>query len=242
MKNKLTTLEFIEKANKIHNNIYDYSLVEYTGNRNKIKIVCSKHGIFEQIPFDHLDGHGCSKCSHPSKKSTIEEFIEKANIIHDNKYNYSLVKYVNAHKKINIICKKHGEFLQKPNAHLCSQGCPICKNSKGEENIIKYLKENNVLFEYQKKFDDCKNNKYKLFFDFYLPNQNLLIEYDGEQHHKIFKHFGGNIKFEKTKLNDKLKTEYALNNNIKLLRIPYTEKKNLSEILKNNISILINTK
>ena len=225
---------FIGEANKIHGNKYDYSQFIYKKRKIKGIIICPIHGEFEQTPDVHLDSHGCPKCSHPSKISTIEEFVQKANNIQNSKYDYSLVKYIGAHKKVIIICKKHGEFLQKPNSHLDGQGCPVCNNSKGEENITQFLKENNINFEYQKSFDNCKN-KHSLFFDFYLPEKNMLVEYDGEQHYHIFNHFGGKLKFENQKNNDKIKTEYAIKNNYKLLRIPYTERKNLSVILKNNI-------
>ena len=85
-------------------------------------------------------------------------------------------------------------------------------------------------------FSDCKNIR-RLRYDFYLPNQNLLIEYDGEPHFREVAYLGGKVGFELRQTNDNLKTEYAKNNNIKLLRIPYTERKNISEILKNNITI-----
>jgi very-short-patch-repair endonuclease len=225
---------FQNDAKKCHGDKYDYSLVNYVNYKNKIKIICPKHGVFEQTPDTHLRNHGCPKCSHPSKMLTVKEFIQKSNNIHGNVYDYSLVEYIGAHEKVKIICKKHGEFLQKPNAHLDGQGCPVCNNSKGEEKIIQFLKENNINFEYQKSFDNCKN-KYKLFFDFYLPKKNMLIEYDGEQHYRAFNYFGGDLKFKKTIANDKVKTEYAIKNNYRLLRIPYTERNNLSEILKNNI-------
>ena len=227
---------FVIKANIVHDNKYNYSISNYNGNRNKIKIFCLIHGIFEQISSDHLNGHGCPKCSHPSKRLDNDEFIKKAIKIHNDAYDYTLIKYISARKKICIICNKHGMFMQTPNAHLNGQGCPVCKKSKGETDIIKFLNENDVVFEYQKSFNDCKNVN-KLFFDFYLPKQKILIEFDGEQHNHAFKHFGGELKLNKTIINDKIKTEYAKNNNIKLLRIPYTERNNLSEILKNNITI-----
>jgi hypothetical protein len=228
---------FKYKANKIHNNKYDYSITNYSSSRNKVEIICFEHGIFEQIASDHLNGHCCPKCSHPSKKLTTEEFIKKANNVHNNVYDYSFVKYINAHKKIKIFCKKHGEFSQKPNSHLCGQGCPFCNNSKGEEKITQFLKKNHIIFEYQKGFDNCKNNKHKLYFDFYLPEKKTLIEYDGIQHYYAFEHFGGNLKLNKIQQNDKIKTEYAINNDLILLRIKYTERNNISEILKNNISV-----
>jgi len=111
---KLTTKEFINRAEKIHRNKYDYSLVEYVNTKTKIKIICKKHGIFEQTPNNHLCGKNCPKC-HDYNKLTTKEFINKAEKDHGNKYDYSLVEYVNTKTKIKIICKKHGIFEQKPN-------------------------------------------------------------------------------------------------------------------------------
>jgi rubrerythrin len=121
---------FIEKARKIHGDKYDYSKVEYKNNSTKICIICPKHGEFWQTPNNHLRGQNCPKCSHRSTKYTIEEFIEQANNIHKNVYDYSKTKYINNKIKICIICPKHGEFWQTPNDHLDGKGCPSCSNTK----------------------------------------------------------------------------------------------------------------
>jgi len=126
MSKKITTEEFIKKAKSVHGDKYDYSKVDYVNNSTKISINCPIHGEFEQRPNDHLSGKGCSKCSGVCK-STTEEFILKVKAIHGNKYDYSKVDYANAHKKVIIICPKHGEFKQEPNSHLRSVGCPKCK-------------------------------------------------------------------------------------------------------------------
>jgi len=119
---KLTTIDFIEKSINIHGNKYDYSLVEYVGSKMKVKIICRIHGVFEQIPTHHLNGVGCSG----NKKYTTEEFIKKATKIHNNRYDYSLVDYINTNTKVKIICKKHGIFEQTPKKHLKGQECPKC--------------------------------------------------------------------------------------------------------------------
>lgn len=143
----MDTQQFIEKAISIHNNIYDYNLVEYTKSNNKVKIVCSKHGVFEQRAGDHLKGMGCRKCQFENqsklKTKTSCEFIEEAKLVHDNKYDYSLVKYINNKTKVKIICPKHGIFEQSPVSHLSGKGCTRCKfenqikrNTKTTENFI----------------------------------------------------------------------------------------------------------
>jgi very-short-patch-repair endonuclease len=235
----LTTNNFINKANKIHNNKYDYSLVSYIDTKTKIKIICPIHGIFEQIPQSHLSGSGCSKCV-KKYRFTSNEFNKNANIIHNYLYNYKLVNYVNAKTKIKIICKKHGIFKQLPRNHLCGKGCPICTSSKGEIKIGNILKLNNIKFVQEKIFKNCKN-KISLPFDFYLPEHNILIEYDGIQHEKPINFHGisderAELAFKMLKHNDDLKNDYAKNQNIKLIRISYIMK-NVEKILINNLNL-----
>jgi very-short-patch-repair endonuclease len=228
---KYTTEEFIEKAKKIHDEKYDYSLVDYVNNVSRIKIVCAEHGVFEQIPKHHLRNHGCPKCA--GNYITLNEFIDKANLIHNNRYGYSLVEYVNAHNKINIICPEHGIFNQTPNGHLNGKGCSICKLSKGELLIKKYLDMHMIEYVKEKRFADCGKNK--LSFDFYLPTVNILIEYDGEQHFKPIEYWGGSAKLNIRQSNDEAKNLYANSKNILLLRIKYSEINNINRILKNII-------
>lgn len=231
---KLTTLEFIERAIKVHGNKYDYSEVNYIIAQTKIKIICPEHGIFMQTPNSHLSNRGCSKCS-CKYQPIVEEFIEKAKEVHGNKYDYSKVNYITNKLKIIIICPEHGEFFQTPNNHLNGHDCPKCVvKSKNEIVINNWLNQNEINFETQKTFSDCGNIS-ALRFDFYLPNQNLLIEYDGEQHFREVNYWGGYEGFEYRKTNDRIKTDYALKNGYSLLRISYAEKDNISEILKNNI-------
>ena len=124
---KLTRNDFINKANLIHNNKYDYSKVEYVNNSTKVCIICPEHGEFWQTPRNHLIGQGCPLCN-GTFKLTNQEFIEKANLIHNNKYDYSKVEYVNNCTKVCIICPKHGEFWQTPHHHLNGHGCSKCRN------------------------------------------------------------------------------------------------------------------
>ena len=229
--------EFIQKAKNTHGDIYDYSLVNYINSITKVKIICKKHGVFEMKPNCHLSGQNCGKCSIENNLLTTVQFIEKAQKVHGNIYDYCFVDYKHNSIKIKIICREHGIFEQKPYSHLNGRGCSKCKiKSKGELFIADWLNQNVINFEVQKSFVDCKN-MLPLRYDFYLPNQNLLIEYDGEPHFKEVAYLGGKVGFELRQTNDKIKSEYAINNNLNLLRIAYTERRNLSEILKNNIVI-----
>lgn len=232
---KSTTEEFIEKSNKKHNKKYDYSDVIYSGNKIKVKIKCPKHGIFEQIPNSHLLGQGCPKCS--GKLVETKDFILKSNIVHDEKYDYSKVVYKKSVENVIIICPIHGEFKQRPDSHYSGSGCQICSESKGEKKINIFLKKNNINFEKQKIFYDCINPKTgkNLKFDFYIQKYNLLIEYDGEYHFSPWRLYSSKENavenFEKLKIRDNIKNEYCKKNDILLLRIPYTEFKNIENII-----------
>jgi len=122
--------EIIEICNKRHNNKYDYSLIEFKNLSDKVQIICPIHKIFEQRLTTHKTS-GCPKCS--SIKLTNEIFIEKANKIHNNKYDYSLVNYKNAKTKVKIICNEddHGIFELISDSHLRKKrGCPKCSYKK----------------------------------------------------------------------------------------------------------------
>ena len=130
--NGTTKKQFIDKAKKIHGNLYDYSNVIYKGKNNKVKIKCKKHGIFKQSPDGHINGRqGCPDCCRErtvnNNRWSKEDFVKKALEIHGDRYDYSKSKYINYACKIIITCKEHGDFEQKPNNHIDNkQGCPDC--------------------------------------------------------------------------------------------------------------------
>jgi very-short-patch-repair endonuclease len=221
---KKTTEEFIQESKNIHGENYDYSLSVYKNNRTKVKVICSKHGIFEVRPNDHLNKEsGCNECN----KGQFEDFLVRAKKTHGYRYDYSQVNYKGNHNhKINIICKIHGVFKQTPINHMNGCGCPTCKLSKGELQIKNYLDENKIKYVRQKKFKDCKDKR-KLPFDFYLPNHNICIEFDGEQHFKPINYYGGITNFDEIKRRDIIKNSYCENKNITLIRL---DKSNVSEI------------
>jgi very-short-patch-repair endonuclease len=229
---------FIKKSNKIHKNKYNYSKTDYKNNKTEILINCPIHNAFYQRPDMHLQGHGCKKCSIDNlsnfNKSNFYSFVKKSKRIHGNLYDYSLVKYIKSSMKVKIKCKKHGIFTQTPNSHLSNHGCPICKLSKGELEIIKFLELNHINYISQKTFDGCKD-KIKLKFDFYIPSKNLLIEYDGKQHFKTCnvsgRHLTTNKELKEIQYRDKIRNKYAKRTGLKLFRIKYTKIKRISELL-----------
>jgi len=129
----LTSLEFINKSNSIHNNKYNYDFVDYINNSTEVKINCPKHGDFYQKPEYHLSGSGCPSCA-GNKKLNLSEFIDRANYIHNNKYDYSKAEYSGIFNKLVIICTKHGEFIQIAKNHLNGQGCKKCSIEKRKKS------------------------------------------------------------------------------------------------------------
>lgn len=122
--------EFIKKASLVHQGKYAYPVQEYINTRHKIAILCHAHGVFEQKAYSHLAGHGCKQCGSDarSKANTIgfNVIVEKARIIHGDKYSYPTQAYVNTKAKMIIVCPVHGEFKQSANDHLDGCGCYQC--------------------------------------------------------------------------------------------------------------------
>lgn len=219
------TEDFVSKARKVHGNKYDYSEVFYQMNQVKVTIICPEHGRFEQKPVIHLLGCGCDKCSNElvakKLKSNTKDFVSKANIVHNNRYDYSKSVYLGSHTKITIVCLKHGEFIQTPSSHLGSCGCPKCSTSRGEIAIENYLEEHKYQYVTQYTFGDCKGTKKLLPFDFFVTLKNgrsILLELDGDQHREA--RFGQES-LERIQKNDTIKSLYCLKKNLVLHRIQY---------------------
>lgn len=177
------TQTFIDKSTHIHSNLYDYSMVEYKNTNTKVKIICNIHGIFIQSPEKHLIGQGCPQCRgnkiSKTKRLTKQEFIERAMSIHQGNYDYQHVKYINAHTKVIIICKKHGEFQQTPNNHIYDKnGCPACRNNSVSNNSNKWLDSLHIdlVREYL-----IPNTNFKA--DGFDPETNTIYEYLGKFWH-----------------------------------------------------------
>jgi ssDNA-binding Zn-finger/Zn-ribbon topoisomerase 1 len=239
--------EFLIKARKEHGNKYDYSLVKYVKSNKPVTIICPKHGEFNQIVNGHLTGSGCPECGKESvfqaRTYDTDDFIRKSKEQHGEKYDYSLVDYNVSTDLVDIKCSKHGVFSQQAGSHMRGAGCPLCQESKGEKIVSSILSNLGIEYIRQHKFNDCRGDTGKvrcrvLPFDFYIPKFNLLIEYDGKQHFMPIEKFGGEEGYKKTKRTDEIKNNYALNNNIKLIRIPYTiPKKDLELYVKKILGI-----
>ena len=163
---RLTKDDFIVKAHTVHNNVYDYSKVNYVNNSTKVCIICPEHGEFWQQPSNHLLGNGCPKCA--GKKFSKIDYIKEANKIHNEKYDYSKLKFKSKKEKVCIICPEHGEFWQIAQSHLAGHGCPQCaiQNSGVSQrlNNISFKEKaceiHNNLYDYSKV--DYKNSQTKV--------------------------------------------------------------------------------
>lgn len=136
---------FIQKAISKHGDTFDYSLVNYIGNKSKVNIICNVHGVFQQRPNDHLSGHGCRFCgrSKVNQKNVLgtAEFVKRANVVHNHRYNYDKLDYVNRSTSVIITCSIHGEFTQSPPVHLLGGNCPECTKIKLRENSTSNTEE-----------------------------------------------------------------------------------------------------
>ena len=193
-KRRKTNEKFLEEIIAVNGDKYDYTNVKYKNIYTPVEFICHKldennkeHGIFTITPHA-LKAKGnvidCPKCRFErddfGRRHTKDEFVEQANKVHSGRYDYSKFVYKNCMTKSIIICPEHGEFLQKPNGHLSGQGCPYCRNSHLENVVLAALVECGVKFEYQKRFNWLGLQS----LDFYLPEHNVAIECQGQQHYK----------------------------------------------------------
>jgi hypothetical protein len=213
---------------KKHGNRYDYSLMDNGGytSHKPLKIICSEHGVFSQRLGEHQKGSNCPRCVEKEKRKTINNFLYESIEKHGNLYSYENIftHFDTYNDKLPIICKKHGEFWQRAGDHSRGTGCPSCnQSSKGESRIKKYLLDNRIVFETEKSFSDFTTAKgYKYRFDFYLPEHNVLIEYDGVQHHTATYYNDYNVDNQLSI--DKIKNEYAASKELTLIRISVLDK------------------
>ncbi len=234
---KKCKFNFIIRANLVHKNKYNYNNINYINSNTNVMIVCNIHGQFNQNPFVHLKGGGCPKCgciiAANKHRISLEDFIVRANNIHDNAFDYTECNYIHMHTKVIIICKNNHHFEQEPANHLQGHGCPKCKESRGEKRVRQCLIKHKISFIQEYRIKLGKGYK---SFDFYIPDYNMIIEYNGQQHY-IPVDFGAtkpdadldNLK--RNLISDKQKKQYCLDNNIQHVEIKYWEYDNINNIL-----------
>ena len=234
------TLTYEEVKEYIENINYKLLSTEYKNAKTKLLVQCDKKHEPYEVRLDSLKrGSRCPICSkiqstekHKYNYDEVKKYIES--------FGYKLLstEYKTIHEKLLIQCDKGHNPYEVTYSKFKNQDrrCPHCKNSKGEKRISEVLDKINVIYEIQYKFDDCKF-KYKLPFDFYLPQYNICIEYDGGQHFEIVEYFGGLDGFINTKIRDTIKNDYCKKNNINLIRIPYWEFDNIEKILNRELNL-----
>lgn len=224
-----TNTQFKQEIKSLVGNEYDF-IDSYINNHTKLKIkhnVCGK--VYKVTPKDFLRGRRCPYCANKKHKDT-EKFAEELSVMGDGEY-LLLSKYINANTKVKIQHVKCGNVYEvKPYSFLQGNRCPYCNEPHTEQTVAKVLSSLGIRYEVQKTFDDLKDSRL-LSYDFYIPSQNILIEYQGKQHYEPVEYFGGNTKFATQQKHDKMKSDYARNNNYNLITIPYT-KNNFSKIKK----------
>lgn len=223
---RYSTKQFIEGARVVHGDKYDYSATHYVDDTTKLVVICTDHGPWSVLPANHtLRASGCPVCGTESSaektRKTVYEFIADAVATHGTKYDYSLVKYKNSHTPVDIICEKHGVFPQAPTTHIHRYGgCPRCNSSRGQERIRAWLESNRIHFEEEKRFKKCRLDR-ALPFDFFVPSLSLLIEFDGPQHFQPIEFFGGEKQFKMQQQRDQIKTNFASQSGLALIRIAF---------------------
>ncbi len=226
-----TTKRFIEEANRVHGEgKYIYTGVVYEHSETPVLIICAAcNHSFLQSPHGHLKGQGCPACAKQrnikSTKSTTDRFIAAAILKHgEGRYIYSEVEYEHSMTPVLIGCSisNHSPFWQTPHNHLAGCGCPVCSESTGEKAVAKFLTDAGISYEREKTFPDLISEK-QLYIDFWIESLNTAIEYNGAQHVRPIKWFGGEKTLAGILIRDEAKRNWAKSKGIKLIEVAHTE-------------------
>lgn len=215
------------------------TLEDYTNCFSKLRYICPNHGE-KQTTLSHLrEGKGCKECGYAKvgEKGRLSEEEVRKRI--DDKELVLISSYQSIHDIGEFMCKRHPSTVFKARISdviYSDVKCPACHESKGEKKIRLWLEKQNIKYEPQKRFDNLYrfDKAHKLSYDFYLPFYNLLIEYQGEFHD------GTAWQQSKEQYNqqiekDRMKKEYALNNQYNFLEIWYWDYKNIETILEREL-------
>ena len=222
---------------------YTLLSTQYTGVDEELEFICCE-GHYWKTTYDRFVRIKvkCLTCNNKllanNQKLPFEEVEDRINI-EGYELQSKKEEYENTSSLLLIKCPKgHIYKCSLDNFHGKGHRCPICNEnpSKGEKKIESFLSENDVKFVKQKTFKDCKYINV-LRFDFYLPEHNLIIEFDGRQHYNPVDFFGGKEGFEEGQIRDNIKNQYCKDNDIKLIRIPYYDFTNIDTILKNILNL-----
>jgi hypothetical protein len=221
---KLSWNKVLSLFRETHGDKYQYDKATYSDVSTKMKITCSKHGDFWQNPYGHYGGSGCVKCGYEegaeANRISLPEFIERSKMVHGDKYDYTNVSFSDSLEEVEIICPKHGSFMQVMRYHYYGSGCQKCNSSRGETSVRLILQKRKLKFIEQKTFDDL-TYKGKLKCDFFIPELNTVIEYNGRQHYIPVDAFGGIKALEQNQKRDSIKYDYLHLKGINLIIVRY---------------------
>lgn len=212
---------------------------DYLGTHSDIEYICPKHGTQTIMATNLISGHGCRQCQSEllakMKRYTpqqVKEIIESKN---GNKLLNPEDYIRNNVPNLKVRCNCGNTFIIRLDVYKDQFRCSECagSESKGEYRVRKYLEANNIEFIPQYSFNDCRDIL-PLPFDFYLPNYNTCLEYDGQQHEKP--QFG-KLNFEKLIYHDGIKNEYCRKNNINLIRISFRDYENIDKVLNKELNL-----
>lgn len=234
-----TTVEFIAEAIAVHGELFDYSKCEYTHAHGHVTIICPKHGEFQQMATNHLRRIGCPKCGDIRTKTAttadFKEMCERFREKHDGFYEYPDQEYINNKTKIKIVCPKHGNFYQRPVAHLQGNSCPKCANkmSKPQIEITEFIRSMGIEVE-----ENTRSVITPSEIDIWMPEHKIGIEFNGLVFHRegLIEGFGA------PKLNDYHlnKTEEMERQGYRLIHIFEDEWMHKQDILKSKLSQILN--
>lgn len=212
-------------------------------NHTTFNFLCRKHKVKFTTTLSLLsNSKGCGICSEDSRlekrRTSNDDLIAQVKIVHRDFITVEDASmYVSTESKILFRCNKkpkHGVFEASAHSILGGSGCPVCRMSKGERKIWFWLNDHSIDFVSQKRVNKHKGRGV-FIFDFYLPTEKKIIEYDGRQHSIPIERWGGQKALEKTQINDSLKDEYAGMIGFEMIRIPYSKFDSIDELLSKEV-------
>lgn len=236
--------EFVKRARKAHGDKYAYHEETYTDISSKTTITCKKHGDFEQYAITHVNGCGCDKCANEAIGKSLmlntDIFRQRVKERYGDRFDLTDTVYKGWDENVTIKCNTCGEYFeQRPNNFLRGSGCPNCNLSYGETKIKFFLEDCNIDFKqhYALPNEDLFCSNKKLFVDFFLPDLNTIIEFNGDQHYRPVEIWGGKEQFEKQQRRDNAVRSYCEEHKITLIEIPYKDMANIENILSKELNI-----
>lgn len=237
-----------DKLNKIMKE-HDYTLLtkqeDYSGIYMNIEYICPKHGkVNSELNRLINENKLCNQCGNEviskTKRLSSEDVKTRIDSVNNNTLLNPLDYIGDNARNLRIKCKCGREYLTSLTAfHNGKNQCGNCcgSESRGEQKVRQWLEDNNIEYIPEYTFKECRD-KNPLPFDFYLPKNNICIEYDGQQHFQPWKTRGNIDAYNKIVSHDKIKNEYCEKNNIKLIRIPYNKYRHVNEILNKELLIM----